>query len=75
MKVKVDFKAFDLSKQDNNLRRLWDIHLDIQIGTCSGQLKQEGSHNLKRKNRKSSSLVFVFQRWEVVIGIFLQTWK
>lgn len=75
MDVKVDFKAFDLSKRDNNLRCLSDIHLDIQIGTCSGQLKQKGSRNLKRKNQKSSSLGFVFQRWKAVIGIFLCTWK
>lgn len=75
MDVMVDFKAFDLSKRDSNLRCLWDIHLDIQIDTCSRQLKQKGSGNSKRKNQKSSSLGFVFQRWEVVIGIFLCTWK
>lgn len=66
MDVKVDFKAFDLSKRDNNLRCLWDIHLDIQTGTCSGQLKQKGSSNLKRKNQKSSSLFFKDGRWSLV---------
>lgn len=36
MDVKVNVKAFNLSKWSNDLSYLWTIPLDIQISTYSG---------------------------------------